>query len=107
MICLLALVIDLLKNKAVLSLFIFWPETSSYNDSKSITLLHSVELALQNRRLSSAENKWVSLGPYLHNLKPLISPFLAAFLIRPCRPLVHKRNRKGERESLCLRPLEG
>lgn len=47
MICLLASSTDLLKNRAVLSLFIFWPETSSYKDSESITLPHYVELALQ------------------------------------------------------------
>ena len=107
MIFLLASVTDLLKNKDVLSLFIFWPETSSYKDSKSITLLHFVELAIQNRRISSAKNKWVSLGPCLHNLKPLMSPLLVAFLIRPYRPSVHRRKRKGERGSPCLRALEG
>ena len=57
MVCLLASVTDLLKNRAVLSLLIFQPETSSYTDSKSITLLHPVELALQNRRLSSAKKQ--------------------------------------------------
>ena len=62
---------------------------------------------MQNRRLSSAKNKWVSLGPCLHNLNPVISPLLAAFFIRPCRPSVHKRNKNGERGSHCLRPLEG
>ena len=107
MICLLASVTDLLKNRAILSLLIFQPETSSYTDNRSITLLHSVELALQNRRLSSAKNKWVSLGPCLHKLNPVISPLLAALFIRPRRPSVHKRNRNGERQSPCLRPLEG
>ena len=57
MICLLALVTNLLKNKAVLSLLIFWPKTSSYTDSRSITLLHSVEFALQKRRLSSVKKQ--------------------------------------------------
>jgi len=57
MICLLASVIDLLKNKDVFPLLIFWPETSSYKDRRSITLPHFVELALQKRRLSSTKKQ--------------------------------------------------
>ena len=52
-----ASVTALLKNKAVFSLFNFWPETSSYTDSNSKTLMHSSELALQKRRLLSAKKQ--------------------------------------------------
>ena len=57
MICLFASVTDLLKNKAIFLLFIFWLETSSYKDRRSITLLHSMELALQKIRLSDEHHK--------------------------------------------------
>jgi len=46
--------------------------------------------------LSSAKNRWVSLGPLLHIEKPLMSFALAAFLIKPCSPSVHNKKRNGE-----------
>ena len=75
-------VVDLLKKIVVLSLLIFCPDQDSYSPNKFKTLLQSSEIDLQKSKLSSAKNKWVSLGPRLHKEKPLISPFLTKCLMR-------------------------
>ena len=74
--------VDLLKKIAVLSLLIFCPNQDSYSLNKFKTLLQSSVIDLQKSKLSSAKNKWVSLGPRLHKEKPLISPFLVECLMR-------------------------
>ena len=74
--------VDLLKKIAVFSLLIFCPDQDSYSPNKFKTLLQSSVVDLQKSKLSSAKNKWVSLGPHLHKEKPLISPFLAECLMR-------------------------
>lgn len=45
----------LLKNRDVFSLFSSWPEVFSYWVSIEIVLLHSMELALQIKKPSSAK----------------------------------------------------
>ena len=59
------------------------------------------------QRLSFANNKWVSSGPLLHKEKPFISPILAALLMSPCNPSIQSKNKKRDRGSLYLIPLEG
>ena len=66
--------VALLKNRAVLSLLSFWPEAASKSARMAWMWLHSYIEALQKRRLSSAKNRWVSRGPFLHREIPLISP---------------------------------
>ena len=68
-----ASVTALLKNKAVFSLFNFWPETSSYTDSNSKNLLHSSELALQKRRLSSERTEGAFHMVRVPSLVPFVS----------------------------------
>ena len=99
--------VALLKKKAIFFLLIFCPKADSYIASKFRIFSHSEEFALQNNKLSSTKNKWVNLGPCLQIEKPLRSPSTAAFVISPCNPLVHKRNRKRDNESPCLIPLVG
>ena len=86
--CFVASVVDLLKKIAILFLFTFWPDSSSYFSRIVRIFLHSSPLAIQKRRLSSANNKWVSAGPLQQSGKPLISPEIATCWIRPWRPSV-------------------
>ena len=74
--------VDLLKKIAVLSLLIFFLDQDSYSPNNFKTLLQFSVIDLQQSKLSSAKNKWVSLGPHLHKEKPLISPFLIKCLMR-------------------------
>ena len=85
--------VALLKNRVVLSLLSFWPEAASYSKRMSWVWLHSWIEALQKRRLSSAKNKWVSLGPFLHMEMPLICPSKAALSIKACNPSEQRRNK--------------
>ena len=94
--CLVASVVDLIKKMAVLFLFTFWCDSSSYFSRIARIFLHSSPLALQKRRLSFANNKWVSAGPLRQRGKPLISPEIVACWIRPWRPSVQSRKRKGD-----------
>ena len=68
---------------------------------------HSLGAALQNKRLSSANNKWVSLRPRQHKEKPLMSPVCIACFMSPYSPSVHSRKRKKDSGSPCLIPLVG
>ena len=70
-------------------------------------LLHSCSVALQKRRLSSAKRRCVSLGLFLHKAKPLISPRLVAWAIRPFKILVHSKKRKGDSGSPSLSDIAG
>ena len=105
--CLVAFVVDLLKKMTVLFLFTFWCDSSSYFSRIARIFLHSSPLALQKRRLSSANSKWVSAGPLRQRGKPLISPEIVACWIRPWRPLVQSRKRKGDNGSPWRIPLVG
>ena len=86
--CLVASMVDLLKKIVILFLFTFWPKSPSYFSRISMIFLHSSPLALQKRRLSSANNKSISVGPLWQRGKPLISPKFVACWIRPWRPSV-------------------
>ena len=105
--CLVSSSVDVLKKMAVLFLLTFCLEAALYWFKMPSTLPYSSRVDLQNKRLSSANNKWVSLGPCRHRKKPLIYPIMAACWMSPCRPSVHRRKRKGDSVSPCLIPLVG
>ena len=105
--CLVYLYVDLLKNMAVLFLFTFWLDSPSYVSRMLIIFLHSSPVALQKRRLSSANKRWVSVGPLWQRKKPFISPTLAACWMRPWRPSVQRRKRKWDNGSPWRIPLVG
>lgn len=81
------------------SKFTIWSEAFSYISRILWIVLQSLLVALKNKRLSSAKNKWDREGQYLLMCKPVSSLFSSTLLRRFERPSVHKRKRYGERGS--------
>jgi hypothetical protein len=77
----------------VLSLFNFCPEAISYSSNNLVSLRHSTKFALQNKRLSSAKNRWLNFGPFLDVGTPVITHVLSALLNIELSASAHKRNR--------------
>ena len=97
----------LLKNKDVFCLFIAWPDAASYWPRISIRRWHSSTNASQNRKLSSANNKWDIHASFGQDNTPWISLFSTALPIIPDKPLAHNKNRYGDRGSPCFIPRDG
>ena len=56
--------------------------------------------ALENMILSSAKNRWVTLGAALHMRKPKKSEWVSACSISDDNPSMHKTNDHGDRDHL-------
>lgn len=61
--------------------------------------LHSMKLAWQKRRLSSAKKKWLSWKPLAKMGTPDLLSSLYAFNKRELRPSAHRRKRYGDKGS--------
>ena len=97
----------LLKNKDVFHLFIAWPNSASYCPRISIRHWHYSTDALQNSKLSSANNRWKMHTLFGQDNTPWISLFSVALLIILDKPSAHNKNRYGDNESPYFIPLDG
>ena len=95
-----------LKKIVVFTLFICWPELNSFAKLPIFSWQSSV-LDLQKSKLLFANKRWVSGGLLLDWERPWMSPLKAGRMSKPWIPSVHKRNKKGDRRSHYLIPLNG
>jgi len=96
-----------LKKIDVFSLFNCCPEAFSYCSRSWDRRSQSLEVALQNNKLSSAKKRWCKRGPLGDDGTPVSQPVCSAFYNIVLRASTHITNRYGERGSPWRIPLEG
>jgi hypothetical protein len=87
--------------------FIDWPDQRQYFSRQVWMLLASFGVALPKIKRSSAKRRWWMAGEFLEIFKPLMLPKASSLNSSLEITSEPKMKRKGERGSLCLRPLSG
>ena len=96
-----------LKNKAVLSWFIFWLEACSYVSKTCLRWVHSSLVAWKKIMLSFTKKRCEICGPCRQAATPWSVLVKVACWSRDESPSAQNKKRKGEMGSPYLKPLDG